>query len=58
MRGHGPSSKALRAASAARRTSSAPAFATLAKASPVDGSMVSKVSPEAASTCSPAISNR
>ena len=51
--GHGPSSNALRAAWAALRASSASPLATVAKASPVEGSIESKVSPEAASTSPP-----
>ncbi len=56
MRGHGPSSNAVRAAAIARRASSAAPRATLAYTSPVEGSSVSNVLPSAASTSSPAIS--
>jgi hypothetical protein len=53
MRGHGPSSKALRAASMARTESSRPALAISAIGWPVPGSMVVNVSPDWASTYSP-----
>ena len=55
MRGHGPSSKALRAASMARTESSRPALATSPIGSPVAGSVVVKVSPDWASTYSPSM---
>jgi hypothetical protein len=58
IRGHGPSSNAVLAASAARRTSSSPALATRANGSPVEGSIDSKVSPDAASASSPPITRR
>ena len=57
MRGHGPSSKAVRAASVARRASSAFPYATRAITSPVDGSIESNVEPSAASTSSPSMSS-
>src|SRR5829696_4882843 len=53
----GPTS-AVRAAAAARATSSGPASATSQITSPVAGSMVSKVRPSAASICSPPIARR
>ena len=53
--GHGPSSKAFRAAATARFTSSVPPFATVATASPVDGLYASNVSPPAASENSPSM---
>src|SRR5579872_4135416 len=49
IRLQGPSSKALRAAFTARLTSSAPPSATRARVSPVAGSGVSNVLPDAAS---------
>ena len=55
--GHGPSSNAFRAASAAFRASSAPPLATAANALPVEGSIESMVSPEAASTSWPPITS-
>ncbi|HEX2266725.1 MAG TPA: aldehyde dehydrogenase family protein, partial [Actinomycetota bacterium] len=55
--GQGPSSKAVRAARMARSTSSLWALATVANGSPVEGSMVSNVSPDAALVDSPSMSS-
>ena len=55
IRGHGPSSNALRAASTARWASSRPALATSAIFSPVDGAYVGKVSPDCASDQAPSM---
>ena len=56
--GHGPSSKAARAAVTARSTSAAPASGTCAHACPVYGSMESNVRPERASTHRPPMNMR
>src|SRR3954453_14941106 len=52
-----PSSNARRAAATARSTSSAPAWLTVARRSPVEGSGVSNVAPPVAATRSPSMSS-
>ena len=58
IRGHGPSSNALRAASTARFTSSTSASGTCVSTSPVAGLYTGNVLPEAAATKRPSISMR